>query len=82
MPEIFPKNSGKHIGIAELNEILGVKHHVYFGDGSNDVDPLREADFGIAMGNGTQEAKDVADYVTSSVSEDGVVAALKHFDLI
>ncbi len=82
MPEVFPKNSGKHLGIAELNEILGVKRHTYFGDGNNDVDSIRTADFGVAMGNGVQAAKDVADYVTSSVSEDGVANALRHFKLI
>lgn len=82
MPEIFPKDSGKHIGVAELNEILGIKHHTYFGDGENDVDPIRDADFGVAMANATQTAKDVADYVTTDVSEDGVVNALKHFKMI
>lgn len=79
MPEIFPKNSGKHIGIREFNEIIGIKRHTYFGDGSNDVDPIREADFGIAMGNASEEAKEAADFVTKGSNEDGVVYALKHF---
>lgn len=81
-PEIFPKNSGKHIAVKELNEILGIKRHTYFGDGTNDVDAIREADFGVAMGNSVQTAKDIADFTTTSVSDDGVVYALKHFDII
>lgn len=82
MPEIFPKDSGKHIAVAELNEILGVTSFAYFGDGHNDVDAIKAADFGVAMGNAAQEAKDIADFTTSSVAEDGVVHALKHFKLI
>lgn len=82
MPEIFPKDSGKHIGIRELNEIMGYKRHTYFGDGNNDTDPIRDADFGVAMANGSQASKDVADYITDSVGNDGVSKALKHFGLI
>ncbi len=82
MPEIFPKNSGKHIAIDELNEIMGYNRHTYFGDGNNDIDPIREANFGIAMENGSQAAKDVANYVTKSVSNDGVKHALEYFELI
>lgn len=82
MPEIYPKGSGKSIGVRELDEILGVKRHTYFGDGNNDTDPIRDADFGIAMANGSQASKDVADYVTESVGEDGVASALRHFGII
>ena len=53
-----------------------------FGDQHNDLDMLRFAGIGIAMGNGAPEVKKAADYVTSSVDEDGVLRALEHFGLI
>ena len=82
MPEIFPLDSGKHIAVSELNEFLGVKRFTYFGDGHNDVDPIREANFGVAMGNAALEVKEVADFTTKSVAENGVEYALKHFKII
>lgn len=37
---------------------------------------------GIAMGNGTDEIKQHADYVTDEADNDGIYKALKHFELI
>ena len=34
------------------------------------------------MGNGNDDVKAVADYVTASVDEDGIWNALKHFNAI
>lgn len=82
MPEIFPKGSGKHIAIAELNEIMDYKRHTYFGDGNNDIDPIREASFGVVMENGSDGAKEVANFVTKSVGEGGVRHALEFFEII
>lgn len=53
-----------------------------FGDSSNDREMIEHAGIGIAMGNGTDEIKAVSDYVTSSMAEDGIYNALKHFELI
>lgn len=43
---------------------------------------LRHAGIGVAMGNATDEVKAAADYVTTSVDEDGIYHALKHFGVI
>ena len=43
---------------------------------------LKVAGHGVAMGNALASLKDVADYVTTSVDEDGVMNALRHFRLI
>ena len=53
-----------------------------FGDGGNDLPMVRDAAVGVAMGNACDELKAVADYITSSVDEDGVSRALEHFGLI
>ncbi len=53
-----------------------------FGDGGNDMDMLRHVGIGVAMGNARDEVKACADYVTTSVDDDGIVNALRHFGLI
>ena len=53
-----------------------------FGDEDNDVEMIGFAGIGVAMGNGTGEAKEAADYVTASVDEDGVRKALQHFGIL
>jgi hydroxymethylpyrimidine pyrophosphatase-like HAD family hydrolase len=40
------------------------------------------AGIGIAMGNALNTLKQQADYVTTSVDDDGIYNALKHFGLI
>ena len=52
------------------------------GDGGNDVDMLRFAGIGVAMGNATDEPKTVADYVTDSVDDAGISNALHHFEIL
>ena len=43
---------------------------------------ISRAGIGIAMGNAGNEARSAADYITSSVDDDGVWNALKHFGVI
>ena len=52
------------------------------GDSGNDIPMLHAADVSVAMGNGTQEAKDAADWVTSPIDEDGLYHAFEHMGLI
>ena len=53
-----------------------------FGDGGNDISMLRHAGIGVAMGNANDNVKAVADYVTTSVDEDGIAHALEQFKII
>ena len=43
---------------------------------------LRHAAIGVAMGNAKEDVKEAADYVTTSVDEDGIKKALQHFGVI
>lgn len=61
---------------------LSMNEAMAFGDGGNDVSLVRDVALGIAMGNACDELKRVADYVSTSVDEDGILHALEHFDLI
>ena len=49
---------------------------IAFGDGGNDISILRRAGTGVAMGNAKDNVKAVADYVTTSVDNDGISRAL------
>ena len=51
-----------------------------FGDGQNDIEMLRHAGIGVAMGNAADEVKRSADYVTTGVDRAGIAKALRHFD--
>lgn len=53
-----------------------------FGDGDNDIDMLRYAHIGVAMGNAGENVKTHADYVTACVDDDGIYKALKVYGLL
>lgn len=82
--EMVPKGFDKGTGIARVCELLGIdiSDTFAFGDSANDMAMLRAAGTGIAMGNGSEEAKAAADYVTTPMEEDGIWNACRHFGLI
>ena len=45
----------------------------------NDYEMIEKAGNGIAMGNAVDKLKEVADYVTRPIEEEGVSFALRHF---
>lgn len=53
-----------------------------FGDAENDIEMLRKSKIGVAMGNARDIVKKEADFVTTSVDEDGVAFAIEHFNLL
>ncbi len=52
---------------------------IAFGDEKNDISMFDIVGTAVAMGNGSQEAKDHADYITSSNDNDGIAKALDKF---
>lgn len=50
-----------------------------FGDGINDKEMLELVGHGIAMGNGLEEIKKIAHYVTDTVDNDGIAKAFKRY---
>jgi hydroxymethylpyrimidine pyrophosphatase-like HAD family hydrolase len=53
-----------------------------FGDHWNDIEMIKGVGIGVSMGNGKEETKQAADFVTASNNEDGIAKALRHFQLI
>ena len=82
--ELVPAGHNKATGMLKACELVGidVENTYALGDSENDLDMLEAAHVGIAMGNGTERAKEVADYVTTDFDKDGIYNALKHFGLI
>ena len=78
------KDIGKHIGIDKVIEYYGIKleETIAFGDGENDISMIKHAHIGVAMGNANKEVKEIANYITDDVDNDGVYKALKHYGLI
>ena len=82
--EAVPKGTSKATGIAWFCEHLGIaiEDTYALGDSINDLEMLAFVGHSIAMGNASQAAKDVAEYVTTHIHEKGVYNALKHYKLI
>ncbi len=73
------KGTGVHAIVKELG--LSPQEVICVGDAGNDVDMIRYAGLGVAMGNAFDEVKAVANYVTSSNEEDGVAYVIQKFML-
>ena len=69
------KSVAKYCGFS-ISEVMA------FGDGGNDTNMLKVAGIGVAMGNAGDSLKKVADYVTTTVDDDGIKRALEYFHVI
>ena len=72
-------------GIFKMMEILQapIQDVVVFGDDYNDLDMFdKDLWTGVAMGNACDELKEIAEYVTDSVNDDGIYHAFEHYHLI
>lgn len=72
--DIIPADSGKGVGV---NKVLAHYHlkkeeALAFGDGNNDIDILQAVGMGVAMENGSDELKAVADDICGHAADDGV----------
>lgn len=76
--DITAQGVTKAAGIQEWCRITGIESHqiIGFGDSANDLEFLGAVGYGVVMGNGTPEAKAVADRVINSVDDDGLVTYL------
>ena len=79
--EVFVAHAGKANAAKLLAARLGIEpaNVLAIGDQRNDVELIRWAGIGVAMGNAVPELKAVADWITRSNDDDGVAHALAHF---
>lgn len=75
-------SKGKTI-LEVLNKLnIPVQNSIAFGDGDNDIEMLKVVGHGVAMGNALPSVKKVADTVTESCVDGGIVKELKRLHLI
>lgn len=67
--------------VRHLADMWGIKKEEIMacGDQDNDIEMLLASGTKVAMGNATQTLKEIADYVTETVDNDGVVCAVSKF---
>ena len=75
-------DKGKGILAIARHEGFDPSRTIAFGDGGNDTSMILQAGIGIAMGNAIADLKRQSDFVTTSVDDDGVLHALRHFEVI
>ena len=82
--EITNKDINKGTGIAKVLEHFCADRSdaIGIGDSGNDIPMLSYCGTSIAMGNGSESVKAIADYVTKDILDDGIYHAFEHFGLI
>lgn len=81
--EFSNPEASKKCAVEFLQNYWGLRKEeiLTIGDQNNDIALLQAGGVKIAMGNATEELKEIADYITDSVYEDGFVAAMEKFCL-
>jgi Cof subfamily protein (haloacid dehalogenase superfamily) len=72
----------KGIGVRYLAEdLMGLDRNnvMAIGDNFNDLEMLEYAGIGVAMGEAPEDVKQIADWVTTGVEEDGAAVAIEKF---
>jgi Cof subfamily protein (haloacid dehalogenase superfamily) len=76
--DLSPQGVHKASGLQHVADKLGVHSSevLAIGDGRNDIEMLRWAGRGVAMGQAVEEVREVADHVTDSVHDHGAAVEL------
>lgn len=81
--EFSPKDATKACAVNFLQKYWGLNKDeiLTIGDQDNDIELLKAGGISVAMANGTEGLKEVADYITDTVENDGFVKAMEEFVL-
>ena len=76
--EVLTKGVNKAFGLEKLAQKLNIQPSeiVAIGDAANDIEMLEYAGLAIAMGNASEEVKSIADIVTDTNENNGVIKAI------
>lgn len=77
---VIKKGVNKLSGLRWLADYYGLSLEkvAMIGDSHNDLEAIRDAGLGIAMGNAVEEIMAVADHITGHVREDGFAQAIEY----
>ena len=78
--EISPFGINKGVGLEMLSRVTGISlsEMIAVGDEGNDIEMIRAAGLGVAMGNATDAVIGAADAMTADCDHDGVAEVIKH----
>jgi hypothetical protein len=78
--DVTPKGGSKQLGIEKVMEHYGLTREqtAAIGDGYNDIPMIRYAGVGIAMGNGNDQVKAAADFITDPIDRDGLLHGVQY----
>ena len=87
------KNWGVEVYVAKVDKVLGMQtiasrigvakdEILAIGDHANDLEMIKWAGVGVAMGNALPEILRAADWVTADVTRDGVADAIERYILL
>jgi Cof subfamily protein (haloacid dehalogenase superfamily) len=81
--EITHRDVSKASAVAWLAKRWGILREevIAIGDQGNDISMIEWAGLGVAMGNGVESVKAIADYIAPSAEEDGVAHVIERFVL-
>lgn len=79
--DIAPEGVNKATGLARVSADLGIDREnvLAIGDGRNDLEMLRWAGRGVAMGDAGWEVREAADDVTANFDDDGAALELERW---
>lgn len=82
--EITAQHIDKSKGVAIMADRwnLSMEEIACFGDGYNDIEMIKHAGLGIAMGNGKDALKEVADIVCDAIDDDGIYKICRKLQFI
>ena len=82
--EMIPKGFNKAVGIAAVCKLfqLPLSDTICFGDSNNDLDMFKNVHTKVAMGNASDKIKEMADFVTDDIFNDGIEKGLTRLNLI
>ena len=77
--DLVNRENSKAAGIEAIIRHFGIRREecMAFGDGGNDIEMLEYCGVGVAMGNANADVQKHADYVTTSVDEEGILRAVR-----
>lgn len=82
--ELTKASATKGTGLLHLGELLGIHKEqlMAIGDSGNDLEMIKAAGYGIAMGNASEDIKEAARIITKTNEEDGVASIFEIYDEI
>ena len=77
--QIMSRKATKWNGIKAMLESLNIppQDSIYFGDDTDDIEPIQMCGLGVAVSNANEEVRNEADYIAGSNDEDGVACFIE-----